>query len=282
MKHKFPIGAGLIQGSAMVVALGLAGGSAFAAATASDTAANYSGGGWGTTPPNNGSGFGAWNIALNNANNPPYVGTYLDNGSPIVTGGFSWGTYANGTGDNGMITMTRPFTTGASGSASLYNQTFSLDLSSGGVGDGNGGPPNSALGFYVGTAFSFYYLGTGSDNAGFFAAGSGSTVTPINFSELGAGLHISLAVSGALNSPSEAYALTVSPFAGGSPLYTASGTFDSSANSTSYLYYYDSNTTGNGYLNNLNITVEAAPEPSSLALMGLSGLATLIAFRRRK
>jgi len=282
MKLKFLLGAGLIQGSAMVVALGLACGKADAAGTASDTAANYAPSSWSTTPPNNGSGFGAWSIALNNANNPPYVGTYLDNGSPIVTSGFSWGTYANGTGDNGMITMTRPFTAGGSGSTSLYNQTFSLDLASGGVGDGNGGPPNSALGFYVGTAFSFYYLGTGSDNAGFFAAGSGSILTPVNFSELSSGVHISLAVSGALNSASEAYTLTVSPFLGGSPYYTASGTFDSSANSTSYLYYYDSNTTGNGYLNNLKITVEAAPEPSSLALLGLSGLATLIAFRRRK
>ncbi len=163
MKVKFPIGAGLIQGSAMVVALGLAGGSAFAAATASDTAANYSGGGGGgTTPPNDGSGFGAWNITLNNATSPPYVGTYLDNGSPIVTSGFSWGTYANGTGDNGSFNAIRPFTAGASGSASLYNQTFSLDIASGGVGDGNGGPPNSSLGFSIGNAFSFVYLGTGS------------------------------------------------------------------------------------------------------------------------
>lgn len=282
MKLKFPSGAGLIHCSAIVVALGLACGNAEAAGTASDTAANYAPSSWSTTPPNNGSGFGAWNITLSNANNPPYVGTYLDNGSSIVTGGFSWGTYANGTGDNGAFNAIRPFTAGASGSSSLHNQTFSLDLSSGGVGNGSGGPPNSELGFSVGTAFSFYYLGTGSDNFDFSVAGGGPIVTPVGFSGLGSGLHISLAVSGALNSPTEAYTLTVSPFAGGSPLYTASGTYDSSANSTSYLDYLDSNTTGNGYLNNLNITVEAAPEPSSLALLGLSGLAAVFAVRRRK
>jgi hypothetical protein len=286
MKVKFPLGAGLIHGAAMVMALVLACGRADAAGTASDTAANYSNTnspGWGVTPPNNGSGFGAWSITLNNANNPPYVGTYLDTGSPIVTGGFSWGTYANGTGDNGMITMTRPFTAGGSGSSSLYNQTFSLDLASGGIGNGNGGPPNSELGFSIGTAFSFFYLGTGSDNFDFSVdPRRAPIVTPVNFSELSSGLHISLGVGGPLNGASESYTLTVSPFLGGSPYYTTTGTFNGSANSTSFFSYTDSNTTGNGYLNNLNITVEAAPEPSSLALLGLSGLAAVFTVRRRK
>src|SRR5882724_1993398 len=243
MKVKFLFGAGLIQGSAMVVALGLACGRADAAATASDTAANYAPSSWSTTPPNGGSGFGAWNITLSNANNPPYVGTYLDNGSSIVTGGYSFGTYANGTGDNGSFNAIRPFTAGASGSSSLHNQTFSLDLSSGGVGNGSGGPPSSELGFSIGSAFSFFYLGTGSDNFEFNPAGTGLVVTPVNFSELNSGLHVSLAVSGALNSTSEAYTLTVSPFAGGSPYYTTSGTFNSLTHDTSNLYYYDMNTT---------------------------------------
>jgi hypothetical protein len=155
-------------------------------------------------------------------------------------------------------------------------------LASGGVGNGSGGPPNSALGFSIGTAFSFFYLGTGSDNFNFSVDGGGPIVTPVNFSELSSGLHISLAVGGPLNGASESYTLTVSPFAGGSPYYTTTGTFDGSANSTSFFDYVDSNTTGNGYFNNLNITVETAPEPSSLALMGLSGLAAVFAFRRRK
>jgi len=60
MKVKFPLGAGLIHGAAMVMALVLACGRADAAGTASDTAANYSNTnspGWGVTPPNNGSGI---------------------------------------------------------------------------------------------------------------------------------------------------------------------------------------------------------------------------------
>jgi len=258
------------------MALGLSGGAAFAAGTAADTASNYSGGGWGNTPPNNGSGFGAWNVTLNNPNNPPYVGTYLDTGSAIVTGGYSWGTYANGSPGNGSISITRPFTAGASTSSSLFNQTFSFDLSSGGVGPGQGD-----LSVEIGNAFLFQYLGAGSDNFIFNDPTSGLITTPVDFGELNAGLVVSLAVSGALNSTSEGYTFTVSPFAGGSPLYTTSGTFDSSAYNTSSFNYLDSNTTGNGYFNNLNITAEAVPEPTTLALVGLSGLA-LVAVRRKK
>src|SRR5664279_5517282 len=62
--------------------------------SASDTASNYSGGGWGLTPPNLGSGFGAWTVMPVNGNNPPYVGTYLGTGSSVASGGYVWGTYA--------------------------------------------------------------------------------------------------------------------------------------------------------------------------------------------
>ena len=65
-------------------------------------------------------------------------------------------------------------------------------------------------------------------------------------------------------------------------LFTQSGTFDSSTFNTSQFQFTDSNTTGNGYFNTLKVTAEATPEPSTLALMGMSGLGTLFAFRRRK
>ncbi len=273
---KLSLSVSKINHSAIIMALGLSGGMAFAAGTAADTASNYSGGGWGTTPPNNGSGFGAWNMTVNNGNNPPYVGTYLDTGSSVVSGGYSWGTYANGSPGNGSLSITRPFTTGASTSSSLFNQTFSFDLSSGGV-----GPSQGDLSVQIGNAFLFQYLGAGSDNFTFNDPTSGLITTPVNFSALNAGLVVSLAVSGALNSSSEGYTFTVSPFAGGSPLYTTSGTFDSSAFNTSSFNYLDSNTTGNGYFNSLNITAEAVPEPTTLALVGLSGLATLVVRRRK-
>src|SRR5215469_866178 len=88
----------LLTASASFLTLGFSGVSAFAAATASDTAGNYTGGAWSTTPPNNGTGFGAWSVNVQNNNNPPYAGTYMagSGNTPIVDGsGNAWGTYAN-------------------------------------------------------------------------------------------------------------------------------------------------------------------------------------------
>lgn len=268
----------LLKSSALVAALGWSGVAAFAAATANDTASTY-GGAWNATPANLGSGFGAWNITLNNANNPPYVGTYPDTSSAVASGGYSWATYANGGDGSGSIAITRPFTSGASGSSSLFNQTFSFSLASAGVGPGQG---NLAVG--VGTAFSLSYPGTVAGDSLYFSV-DGGTPVPINVgfgASLGAGINISLAVSGALNSASENYIFSITPVSGGSPLYSTSGTFDSSAYNTASFSYLDANTTGNGYFNNLNITPEAVPEPTTLALAGLSGLVTLVALRRRK
>jgi hypothetical protein len=278
-----PFGASssVLYSLAIITALGLSGSTVFAAATANDTASNYSGGGWGATPPNDGTGFGAWSITVNNNNSPPYVGTYLDTGSPVVSGGYSWATYANGGGNNGSISILRAFTPGGvSGSSSLYNQTFSVDLSSGGVGNGSGGPPNSELSIGLGNAFSFSYLGTGSDNFLFSVDGGTPTTTPVDFSELNAGMVVSLTVSGALNSPSEDYSLSVSAISGGSPLYTQSGNFDSSVYNTSDFSYLDSNTANNNYFNNLNLTTEV-PEPSTMVL-GAAGLVTLLLLQRRR
>jgi hypothetical protein len=259
----------------ILATLGMSSGIGFAAGTASDMASNYSGGGWGTTPPNNGSGFGAWNISLANANNPPYVGTYLDTGSAVAIAGNSWGIYANGSPGNGAITLTRPFTAGLSGATSLYNQTFSFELASGGV-----GPSQGLLTALIGNAFSLSYNGAGSDNFLLSVDGGTAVAVPIGYSSLSAGLAISLTVSGPMSSTSEAYTLAVSPFAGGSPLYSNSGTFDSSSFNTASFAFTDANTTGNSYLNGLNISPEVVPEPSSLALCGISGLAMLRLIRR--
>lgn len=263
--------------SALLVALGLTSDMAYGAGTANDTASNYNGPGWSTSPANLGSGFGAWNFAVNNANNPPYVGTYLNGGGAVGSDGYSWGTYANGVPGNGSLSITRPFTAGASTSSSLFNQTFSFDLASDGVGPGQG-----LLSASVGNAFSFSYNGAGTDNFLLSVDGGAATTTPVNFAALNAGIVVSLTVSGALNSSSEAYTFAVSPFAGGTPLYSTSGTFDSSSFNTSSFNYVDSNTTGNGYFNNLNITAEPVPEPATLALVGLGGLAMLGVSRRNK
>lgn len=269
-----------IAASAALLAFGFSGSTAFAAATASDTAGNYTSA-WSTTPANNGSGFGAWSVNAENGNNPPYVGTFLagSGNTPIVDGsGNAWGTYANGSPGNGEIIFTRPFTAGpVSGSSSLYDQTFSFDLGSAGVGPGQG-----LLSVGVGSAFLLEYDGTGADNMLLSIDGGTSNGTGVGFSELSAGLNISLAVSGAVNSPAEDYTFTIATFSGDTSLFTQSGTFDSSSYNTSQFQYSDSNTTGNGYFNSLNITAEAAPEPSTLALLSMSGLSALFAFRRRR
>jgi hypothetical protein len=264
---------------AIALAMGLSVSGAFAAATASDTAANYAAS-WGTTPPNLGSGFGAWNNNAINNNSPPYSGTYLDltsygNPDAVLSGGYAWGTYANSGPPTPAFVMSRSFLAGASGSTSLFNQTFSVGISSSGIG-GTG----SGLSVNLGTAFTLSYLGGGTDNMLLSVGGGSATALPVNYSNLSGGLLVALSVSGPLNSATEGYTLTLSPFAGGPAFYSGSGTFDSSVYNTSSFTFTDTDTSNNQYVNNLNISPEAVPEPSTVA-MSLSGLATLLAFRRR-
>lgn len=264
---------------ALAIASSISG--AYAAGTASDTAANYVGA-WSTSAANLGSGFGAWNLVAVNNNNPPYAGTYLDQTSygnaadTVLTSGYAWGTYANGGSGNGAFDMNRSFTAGASGSSSLYNQAFSVALSSGGI-----GAAGSSVSIGVGTAFNLGYAGGGADNFTLSVDGGAANPLAVNYSQLAGGLQVNLAVSGALNSSTEGYTLTLSPFAGGTAFDVVSGTFDSSAFNTSGFSFADVNTSGNSYVNNLNITPESVvPEPSTLALAA-AGLAALVGLRRR-
>ena len=138
----------------VVTVLGLAAGSASAAMMASDNAANYLGGGWGTSAPNLGSGFGPWaSFATNNAG-PPYAGTYLDNATTqFSTATFSWVNSANSpTALLPAVDLVRPFLPAVAGYSdpstlgTLYNQTFSLAMQTYGVGGAG-----SAFGFSIDT-----------------------------------------------------------------------------------------------------------------------------------
>jgi hypothetical protein len=271
-----------ISASIALLALGFSGATAFAAGTASDTAGNYTSG-WNTTPANNGTGFGAWSVNVQNNNSPPYAGTYLAGSvdTPIVDGsGFAWGVYANNAQGNVLpgVTFTRPFTAGLSGSTSLFDQTFGFDIGSGGVGPGQG-----LLSAAVGNAFLLEYDGTGSADSLLLGIDGGTlNAIGVGFTALNAGLNVSLAVNGAVNSPTEGYTFTIAPFAGGPALFTQSGTFDASTYNTSQFQFTDANTTQNGYFNTLNLSVETVPEPGSVAIFAASGLGMLLALCRRK
>lgn len=270
-----------IKISAIALAVGLFASGAFAAATASDIAANYSGG-WSTaTSPNLGSGFGAWSFADNDGGgSAPYAGTYLDlatYGNPdTIVGGTpssSWGVYANGAA-NAFINITRAFNTDGS-SASLNNQTFSVAFNSSGIG-GTG----QSVGLSVGTAFALAYAGGGADNMTLSVDGGAANPVSVNYAQMAAGINVALTVTGALNSTSEGYSLVISPFAGGPALFSTSGTFDSSVYNTSSFTLGLLNTSANQYFNDLNIT--AVPEPTSMVMLGFAGLTALMAIRRRK
>ncbi len=267
---------------------------ASASNAASDTASNYSGGGWGLTPPNLGTGFGAWTVTAINGNNPPYVGTYLSTGSAVNSGGYAWGTYANGTGDNGNMHLFRTFTPAGggyvdpSGFGTLFNQTISVSLSSAGIGNGSGGPPGSALGFQLATGQNFntastalylVYRGTSVTDNMYIWDNNTNVETPVavTYAQLSAGITVSVAVG---NNPNglNPYTLTVTPFGGGSPYAVVTGDTTSALQS---IDLFDFNTTGDGFFNNLNITAEAVPEPSTMALLGLGSLAAMV-IRRRK
>jgi hypothetical protein len=270
-----------LKTSAIALAMGFSAFGALAAGSAYDTAANYSSS-WSTSPPNLGTGFGSWTFTDNNSGSGPYAGTYLDqtsynNSDGALSGGYAWGTYANGGSGNGYVDMTRNFLAGPSGSASLYNQTFSVLVGSSGIGGAG-----SSMSVNVGTAFSVGYAGGGSDNMFLSIDGGAASALPVAFANLNSGLQISLAVSGPLNSASEGYTLTLSPASGGPAYDVLSGTFDSLDYNTSSFTLADVNTSNDQFANNLSISPEAVPEPSTLALLAVNGAAAMAFFRRRK
>lgn len=290
------------SGAAALVlsAIGLCAPPAHSAMLATDNASNYASGGW--TSSNLGSGFGPWNVVTTDSNNPPYSGTYLGNGGgdayaagQIGTAGYVWGTYSNNpdaTNAN-RVDLYRTFTVNPlgyqdpSGNGTLYNQTFSVSLLTYGVGNGTGGPPNSAMGFSLDTGtgagalpvLTLEYSGTNSGDSGVLIDNDGSDVTSglPGFSAFNNGIVVTVSV-GSNPDGVNPYTLDIYNNTGSTLLYTYSNT---TTGPIQQVDLFDANTTENGYFNNLNVSPEVAvvPEPASLATLGLS---SLILVRRRR
>jgi len=281
---KLPVVASMAIATA---AIGLSASISSAAMVAYDTASNYAPSSWSSTPPNLGSGFGPWNIVLQNNTNPPYVGTYLNSGGAVATGGYSWGVYANN--GPGRIDLYRPFTplpggyVDPSGLGTLINNTFSLEMASDGVG-GN----SSFVGFSLQTGqtpsatndITFEYTGGGSDgmtlidnNGTNFNTGSNTEYGTVSFGNLNGGILVTVAVG---DNPDglNPYTITATNVPGTTTYFSYSG---SENGPLQQVDLFDQQTDGNGYFNDLSIV----PEPGSLGMLALGAVGLLIRRRRK-
>jgi hypothetical protein len=201
----------------LIVLYGAGAGRANAANLAFDTASNYAPNSWQwnqtgdppLTAPNLGSGFYGWEWGEVPTQ---HNGTYLDTSSPITSGGYSWGMYANGGNGDGFMLLGRDFT---GNNSPLENETFSIDLASDGVSNGSGGSPDSLFELDLGDISFYYYTATGTDNM-VLAVNQNTFVTPVHFSDLHNGIHVSLTVGD--ESSASPFVFTVTPVAGGLPL----------------------------------------------------------------
>lgn len=294
--------------SALAVAAGVSfclAAPASAAMNASDNASNYTGSTWpnGGTPPNAGTGFGAWTLTIQNNNSPPYAGTFLGSnaGVNISSSGAYFGMYANGavtTSNPNVIpsvSAARAFENStASGLGTLRaGQTFTagFEIQTGhyGIGDNAGvttglsldtisgatSTPVFTLAFHQDAANSYALVTTITDANGTTSYEAPTNATALTEPQIEAGINVGFALGNA-----GAYTLTLAPATGNavltSPL-TYTGNVSGAINGVNI---FDSSTNANAQFNGLAITT-ATPEPASLALIGISGAVQLLARRRK-
>ena len=264
----------LVGLTAGVVAAGCFAQSTSAAMIASDNAANYTGAIGSSGNTNNGTGFEAWTVSTSGTGS---MGNYLDTSSKgIATSTKSWGTYAN-SGTNPRIDLTRAFETSLGGSGGKLDpgQTLSVAIESDGVGS------TGLLGFSLQTSspinqFTFEYDGSaGYDNMsiidGSHSGAEYQSPVALSFGNyIGKGMTVNFTLVTA-----STYDLSVTPVGGSPVTVITNGTLP--GGQLNQIDLFDQNTSNNGYFNSISIV----PEPASLGLMGIGGLALLLVGRRK-
>jgi hypothetical protein len=259
-----------------------------AALVATDNAGNYSSTNpWDNGSNSTGSNFGDWNFSANA--NGGAAGTYLDTSNKaIATVGNTWGVYANGGNGTSNINISRGFltATGAAGGTLRDGQTFLIEMESDGIGSGGnafGFNLQTMSGSTVTTPFTLKYQSGGTDAMTVIDASNptGYSLSGVTFSDLNGGIAAFVTLGGFVPGGNQSYTLVIDNNAG-NQLVSYSGQL---AGALNQFEGFDTNTTGNGYFNNITITgspVVATPTPASfgLVLAGGIGLAGL-AIRRR-
>lgn len=249
----------------------------FGAQNASDNAGNYSGWGMGNSSGSQasaGTGFGSWNFINTEPNggfSGEFVGAGYNNGGTINSGnGNAFGFYANSAASDESQAIA-PFIGNLSA-----GQTFSVQGMVDNIGDQGGEIGLDLQDNTSANIFSTYFVGGLNDwfiNVGGnqVDTGLGFTKSPLTFSF----------TQGAGNT----WSFTISALGGSSETLTSASTGDLLTSSTiSQVDLFNQNGADNGnqndnsYFNNLVIV----PEPSSLVILGMSGLSAMFMFRRRK
>ncbi len=249
---------------------------------ASDNAGNYTTWG-GSQTANNGSGFGNWSYN-NTTPNGGFSGQFLGNSGEYGNGninsgsGNAFGFYAN-QGANAEAQAIAPF----SGGALAANQTFSLQMQNHFIANNGGqegfslqdGSGNNIFQFYFNGGSGDYFINvwTGIATGVQVDTTVGYTATPLALSfTQGAGNAWSFSIyegstlENTLTSASTGDSLWSSSISR-VDLFSLNGGSSRSSDNDDLFF------------NNLQIT--SVPEPSTMVLFGLSGLAALMAVRRR-
>ena len=291
--YRKKLGASRLLALSALAALAIAGISQTtrAALVATDNAGNYTSSEWtgSNTAYDQGTGFQSWSITQSGTSGLFLASPSNNSGGPnnIVppSGSNIWGVYAN---SGGSIQIDRRFTNAADTGLGKLDpgQTFSIALSSDGV--GNGG----SIGFNLQSTgdtsqylFQMIFVGNTSDMQ--INDGSGSyTLSSVPFSDFGTfsgdkgGIVANITIGSAVAGGGYNYSLAVTNAAGTTTYQTVSGR-KTSAGQINQFQVFDSNAGPNLYFNNIAVAVPA-PATVGLVLAGGIGLAGMRMKRRHR